>query len=467
MAVDKATSDRVITTLASAGFSGEALRTAWAIVMRESGGKATAYNPDRATGDDSRGLFQINMLGQMGADRDAWFKRDVEGYTGPTSLFDPAINARAAYVLSKKGTNWFHWDIDKSGYDHGSHAPAFQKWYKQWPGDAGVQAPSGDQDTLDVGELASDFGQSYGVGLIMAHPELMVLAYQSQGWENAKYNEKTGKYVLGAKTTKEWDSVRTAAAIQLTQWYNSKDGNQRLAENAQRTDPTSYENRIMNLVANIEEKAVTAGADLSGVDVKAFASQILTENWGSLSGSVEQQVPDRLLNGYLAPYLKPDTTTGGFKGEAAVTAATLRQKADAYGVTLSNEWYLNAIQQMKAGKTTAADLDTEIMNHSKSRYVGLSGMINEQRSIKDIADPYIQMKADVLEMPLSQLTLADPDVQSALQVLDPKTGQTRSKSLWEFRQELRQKPEWRNTTQGRQELNAGTMKMLRDFGFVK
>ncbi|MCK8259039.1 hypothetical protein LW999_17510, partial [Erwinia amylovora] len=80
---------------------------------------------------------------------------------------------------------------------------------------------------------------------------------------------------------------------------------------------------------------------------------------------------------------------------------------------------------------------------------------------------YMQLMASVLERNPAEMTMADPDIQSALQFTDPASGQTRTKSLWEFEQELRQKPEWGNTREGRRQLNNGAMSMLKSFGFYK
>lgn len=125
---------KLMNVLKTAGFSGEDLREAWAVAMRESGGNPTSHNTDRSTGDNSYGMFQINMLGDMGKDRDKKFRQYVKGYTGRDSLFDPLVNARAVAYMTQKGKNWFHWDIDESGYDGGSHAPKYREWYAKYPG---------------------------------------------------------------------------------------------------------------------------------------------------------------------------------------------------------------------------------------------------------------------------------------------------------------------------------------------
>lgn len=332
---------------------------------------------------------------------------------------------------------------------------------------AGGTTNSGVPDRLDWDEMADDFGASYGIGLILASKELKLLAYKSQGWANARIDRRTGKIVKGKNTGEVWGANRVAAEMQQTKWYTSRTGNQREADNARKMDPTSYNQRLAWITESIKEQATTAGADLSGANVKEFAERMLRDNWLYLSGSADETVPERFLNDFLAPLIKPKAGTQDFGGEAAVTAATLRKRAEAYGVTLSDQWYLKSIQQLHAGDISEQELTNEIINNSKSRYGGLSGMISDTRSVQDLADPYIQMYADVLERSPSEVDIYNPDIQKAMQYTDPATGQTRMRSLWEFEQDLRQKPEWGNTKRGRKELNDGAMSMLRDFGFVK
>jgi hypothetical protein len=90
--------------LQAVGFQGESLRTAWAIVKRESGGRPFAFNGNVKTGDNSYGLFQINMIGQLGPDR-----REKFGLKSNSELFNPVKNAQIAYYMSNKGTNWIAW----------------------------------------------------------------------------------------------------------------------------------------------------------------------------------------------------------------------------------------------------------------------------------------------------------------------------------------------------------------------
>ena len=94
----------LVDLLESVGFEGYALKVAWATVMKESMGTPTSFNGNRSTGDNSYGLFQINMLGSMGKDR-----RDKFNLDSNDDLFDPVKNAQIGYHMSDGGKNWSAW----------------------------------------------------------------------------------------------------------------------------------------------------------------------------------------------------------------------------------------------------------------------------------------------------------------------------------------------------------------------
>lgn len=96
--------------LTAAGFTGAGLATAEGVATAESGANAKAHNPNAATGDNSYGLFQINMLGAMGPAR-----RKQYGLASNEALFDPLTNAKVAYQMSGGGTSWGPWTTFTSG----------------------------------------------------------------------------------------------------------------------------------------------------------------------------------------------------------------------------------------------------------------------------------------------------------------------------------------------------------------
>jgi hypothetical protein len=64
-----------------------------------------AHNRNSNTGDNSYGLFQINMIGSLGPARLKQFnlKNNKE-------LFDPYTNAKIAFHMSNGGKNWSAWN---------------------------------------------------------------------------------------------------------------------------------------------------------------------------------------------------------------------------------------------------------------------------------------------------------------------------------------------------------------------
>ena len=86
------------------GFEGTALKTAWAVARVESNGRPLALNDNIRTGDKSYGIFQINMLGQLGLKR-----KDKFELVSNKELFDPVTNAEITYYMTKGGKDWSSW----------------------------------------------------------------------------------------------------------------------------------------------------------------------------------------------------------------------------------------------------------------------------------------------------------------------------------------------------------------------
>jgi hypothetical protein len=101
---DSLTDSQLLELLSAVGFKGQDLKEAWAVAKKESHGNPLSHNGNRKTGDNSFGLFQVNMLGSMGADR-----RDKFNLASNAELFNPVVNAQIAYHMSGGGKDWSAW----------------------------------------------------------------------------------------------------------------------------------------------------------------------------------------------------------------------------------------------------------------------------------------------------------------------------------------------------------------------
>ena len=105
--------------LHAVGFRGQALVKAWSVAKKESNGRPLAFNGNLKTGDSSFGLFQINMLRDLGPERRAKF-----GLNFSAELLNPVLNAQIAYHMSNGGKNWSAW--------HGI-TPKTKVWMSRFP----------------------------------------------------------------------------------------------------------------------------------------------------------------------------------------------------------------------------------------------------------------------------------------------------------------------------------------------
>jgi hypothetical protein len=110
--------------LKAVGFEGNALKTAWAVAMKESNGRPLAHNGNRGTGDNSYGVFQINMIGNLGEAR-----RDKFNLDSNADLFDPVTNAEIAFHMSNGGKDWSSWKV----YQNQTNGERYESFLKTFP----------------------------------------------------------------------------------------------------------------------------------------------------------------------------------------------------------------------------------------------------------------------------------------------------------------------------------------------
>jgi len=114
------TDGQLVDMLKTVGFKGKALRSACAIAKAESNGRPLAFNGNVKTGDSSYGVFQINMLGELGSDRREKFELDSNA-----ELLNPVLNAQIALHMTKGGEDWSSWSS--------INGKRYKEWYSKYP----------------------------------------------------------------------------------------------------------------------------------------------------------------------------------------------------------------------------------------------------------------------------------------------------------------------------------------------
>jgi hypothetical protein len=123
MHAKKLTPAQVYDLLKMVGFKGHELKVAWAVAMKESNGRPLAHNYNPNTGDNSYGMFQVNLYGALKG------RIKQYGLKSANDLKDPVINAQIAYRMSSKGKNWSPWHADPGERDR----HLIVKWLALYP----------------------------------------------------------------------------------------------------------------------------------------------------------------------------------------------------------------------------------------------------------------------------------------------------------------------------------------------
>jgi hypothetical protein len=412
-----------------AGFQGNAANIMYAIVMAESGGDAHAHNGNTGTGDNSYGLAQINMLGAMGPERLKEY-----GLHSYNDLFDPLTNLKVAYKMSGGGTHFGDW----STYNRGE--------YKQYLGQSGATVSAstlhGSQyDTLNgpsSSSTSADYKQALGplAGLLTGIPELKSLL---------------DKAIASDQPVNDFIN-----SVENSPWYRSHSETVRENIALQFSDPATYQAHRKTANGHIQQLADQLGVRLSHDQLVSLTTQYTLGAWD-----------DQTLQHALGSYYKRNEAP---TGQAAQFYQTLAQTYADYGVPYSNATLQYRVQQLVAGNTTADTYKQAAINAAKGLYPGLSQQLDQGLTVKDIADPYMQTMANMLEINPNTVKLTDPLVQKALQgqvVAEGGKATPTVTTLSQFQQQLRADPRWQYTQNSKDEMSTALMHVGGDFGFTE
>jgi hypothetical protein len=100
-----------------------------------------------------------------------------------------------------------------------------------------------------------------------------------------------------------------------------------------------------------------------------------------------------------------------------------------------------------------------------STYPGWQAQLEAGATMRDIAQPYIQMTAQQLELPESDIGVWHPKVRAALQQANDK-GLPAPMSLPDFQAALRADPAWRRTQNAQDQVMQVGRQVLQQMGLT-
>lgn len=292
-------------------------------------------------------------------------------------------------------------------------------------------------------EQQQDLASSYGWALSMlrSNPELSKL------FDNA---------VAGS-----WNTSRFVAELRDTKWYKTRGEAQRQNEVLRRTDPAEYQRRVLQKRAEVEDSYYR----MFGQKPTAHQLTVMT-NSAFTFGFTEAEVQN-LVGSAANSARQMKNGLGGTLGEAE---RQIRGALEDYGLDFSEAWLARQLNYIATGRTDATAVSNYLRQGAISKYGAYKDELENGMTIRDIAEPYRQLMAKVLEVPDKGLSLSDPTIQKALQFRPPakagKPGAPAQMPLWQFESQLKADPRWNGTQNAQDSIMAAGRKVLADWGLT-
>lgn len=408
--------------LYKAGFRGDALSMAYAIVMAESGGRANATNSVGNSAGTDRGIFQINSY---------WHSE-----VSDAEAFDPLRAAKAAFRISHGGRNWSAW----STYNNG----AYKKFYGGSQG-ASVSGGGG--------------GGSYSVSSSTANLSMADMgARYGLSAEVLRQNKQIRDLVK--KAIKEgYDQTLFTAYLKNTKWWRTTSDAQRKYFFLRASDPATYNQKWKQNQFSVNQLAVAVGLG-NQINKKGQSSKILER-------AITYKMRDGWSDARVKAYLGSSVGMHGNEmyGEAGEAYDQVFALAYADGQHFSKSWYQSNIRNVVSGKTTIEALSAQIKNQAASKYYAFANQIRAGQTVMDLAQPYISAVSQILELPGTDIDLANKYVNKAM-TSKVAAGQQPGTQypLWQFENDLRNDPLWKKTNNARESMFSVAHQVAKDFG---
>ena len=279
-------------------------------------------------------------------------------------------------------------------------------------------------------QLADDYG--YQLAFLKSDPELYKVFQQA---------------VAGA-----WDGTRFVAAVRNTKWYKTHSETYRNNAQLKYTDPATYQKQLAEKTRLLMEQQRQMGSTFSAKAIANFAEQALMFGWD------DQKIKTTLATGL-------HIGSGAEGGSLGEITASLRNIAWRNGVNVSNGYIENWAKRISSGYATMENATQAVRKMGASLAPGFKKELDGGMDLYDIASPYMQSMAKILEMSPSSVSLFDPTIRKALAgSKSDKGGDVTTVPLYEFERQLKADPRWLKTKNAQDDLMGITHGLLQSFG---
>jgi len=318
----------------------------------------------------------------------------------------------------------------KSGYYQDTFMGARRVSGVEGGGPSGDWNPGSDsaEAKLSPEDLAAEYGFAYSY--LNHNPEL--------------------KKIFADSVSETWSKEKFMAEVRNTKWWQENSESMRQAQMQKYTDPATYEANLGAARIQVQQLAAEMGAIIPPAKLGKIASQALATN-------LDEDGLRNVLGQYVT-FVK-----GTLKGEAGAYENSMKKYAYDQGVTLDDQTIKNQAALVGRKLATDADFKNQVVQQAVSAYPGYKQQLEAGQTMMDIANPYIQIMAQELDLTPDSITLQDPLIKQALNGVN-QDGKPTGLDQTSFLARIRNDPRW-SGTQGAQDkvMNVG-LNVLKSMG---
>lgn len=246
------------------------------------------------------------------------------------------------------------------------------------------------------------------------------------------------------------------AQLKNTGWWKNQSDTLRQYITAKYTDPATWRQKNTEAQYTMNSIAVQVGLGDLAHGNAANRRTLADAVYNSLAlGWSDARIKDWLGSKIVIG------ANGSLGGDAGSAFDQLHSLAYLNGMTYGG-WYVTEAKKIAQGRDTLAAAEAQIRSQAAAKYSAFAPQIKAGQNVMDLAAPYIQSVAKILEVPDTDVDLFNSHVSKAMTY--SKGGQ--AYSIWQFENDLRQDPAWKKTQNAQDSATQVAHQVLQQFGQV-
>lgn len=265
------------------------------------------------------------------------------------------------------------------------------------------------------------------------------------------------KQLFDLAVKKTWTPERFVAELRDTKWFKKNAVSVRNAILQETADPATYKQRVQQMTATVVDTwGATFGATMDRDEIKQWAETAYRMGWS------EAQLVDHMTRSVNYRKLLRNKQLGGTAQE---TKTKLEALGRAYGLNPGNKFLANQVERIVEGRDTFEAAAARLKDWAKREYKAYAAELDGGATMEEIAAPYVNRMAELLELNPETVNVQRKLIQKALRNRNEK-GETVPMGLDDFEDMIRKDRRWQYTENAREQAMSVTEGLLRDFGIL-